>query len=216
MTNDELKQIYIKRWGVETNFRFLKSNFKFDKLNSLDINTIKQNLYTCQFIFIIESLINYITPNESLNIDDITSLMNEKTTNKKNIETTNKKNIKTTNKKNIETKNKKNIETKNKKNIETTEKKNINSNKSLSINLIGNHLLKHLFLTKLKKKEKIEVYKKNEKQKILTMSSLFNIIIIINEIIKNKLDHDKIKENNLKNIGTKMRITKRPQKKMWL
>ena len=157
MTNDELKQIYLKRWGVETNFRFLKSNFKFDKLNSLNINTIKQNLYTCQFIFIIESLINYITPNELINNDDTISIINSKTINQKNIKTINQKNIKTINQKNIETTNQKNIE--------TTKKKNKNTNKTLSINLIGNHLLKHLFITKLKKKEKIEIYKKKRKTK---------------------------------------------------
>ena len=46
MSNEDLIKIYIKRWGVETNFRFLKSNFKFDKINSLNIDTIKKNLYS--------------------------------------------------------------------------------------------------------------------------------------------------------------------------
>ena len=212
MTNNELKQIYLKRWGIETNFRFLKSNFKFDKLNSLNINTIKKNLYTCQFIFIIESLINYITPNELFKNDNMISIMNQK-----NIKTTNQKNIKTTNQKNIKTTNQKNIKTTNQKNIKIiNQKKNKNTNKTLSINLIGNHLLKHLFITKLKKKEKIEIYKKNEKQKIITLTILSKIIIIINEIIKNKIDNDIIKENNIKNKETKMRINRRPRRKIWI
>jgi hypothetical protein len=92
LTNNELKDIYIKRWCVETNFKFLKSNFKFDKLNSVKINTIKQNLYACQFLFIIESLINYITPDELINIDkesiiktniDLKNIINNKSVKKK-------------------------------------------------------------------------------------------------------------------------------------
>ena len=205
MSNDELIKIYLKRWGVETNFRFLKSTFKFNKLNSLNINAIKQNLYSCQFLFIIESLINYITPNELINKENIMiNIIKKKDINElifKNINTkTNDNNANKIAKKNI---------------------KSINNNKSLTLNLIGNHLLKNIFITKKKKKEKKEIYKKkcNKKNKLLIniiKSTLRETIIILNEIIKNKIDHDKIKKNNIKNKNSKKRINRRPRGQIWI
>ena len=205
MSNDELIKIYLKRWGVETNFRFLKSTFKFNKLNSLNINAIKQNLYSCQFLFIIESLINYITPNELINKENIMiNIIKKKDINElifKNINTkTNDNNANKIAKKNI---------------------KSINNNKSLTLNLIGNHLLKNIFITKKKKKEKKEIYKKkcNKKNKLLIniiKSTLGETIIILNEIIKNKIDHDKIKKNNIKNKNSKKRINRRPRGQIWI
>ena len=139
------------RGSVETNFRFLKSNFKFDKLNSKKINSIKQNLYTCQFLFIIESLINYITPDESIKLNDIVSniIPKDNDINLKKPNINNKDNNETINKDNNESINKNNSETINKNN-----KQKKSTNKSLSFNLIGNHLLKSVFITKIKKKEK--------------------------------------------------------------
>lgn len=200
MSNEELIKIYIKRWGVETNFRFLKHNFKFDKLNSLNIDTIKKNLYSCQFLFIIESLVNYITPDELINKNDIISILLKKT-DINNLEITNAK------------------KTDDKNTTKTIEKKN--TNKSLSFNLIGNHLLKNLFITKIKKKEKKEIYKMkcNKENKLLInkiKSVLENTIIILNEIIKNKINHVKIKENNEKNKDNKIRINRIPRSQLWI
>ena len=154
MSNEDLIKIYIKRWGVETNFRFLKSNFKFDKINSLNIDTIKKNLYSCQFLFIIESLIDYITPNEFINKNDIVSNILGKV---------DIKNLVITNEKKPLDKNK------------TTEKKN--TNKSVTLNLIGNHLLKNLFITKIKKKDKKDLYKiKCNKENKLLISKIKSVL----------------------------------------
>ena len=205
MSNDELKKVYQKRWGVETNFRFLKSNFKFDKLNSLNINTVKQNLYSCQFLFIIESLLNYISPNQLINIENIFNDVLKKTKNDKLI----KKNITDDNTLNV-------IKNDDTKNILINDNiKNMNTNKSVSFNLIGEHLLKKIIITKIKKKERNMLYnkknnKKNNTLMTLLKSTLTEIILIINEIIKNKIDHVKINKNNVKNQKNKKRINRRP------
>lgn len=204
MTNNELIEIYQKRWGVETNFRFLKSNFKFDKLNSINLNSIKQHLYTCQFLFIIESIINYITPNELIDKNNIIS----------NLLPTNKNTGIKINK------NIKSVDTDDNINNKSINKlSNKTSNKSLSLNLIGDHLLKSMFITKRKKKEKKEIYKNKKINKLfidIVYNNLENIIGTMNEIIKNKVDQEKIKKNNIKNKKNKKRINMRPQKRIWI
>ena len=192
------------RGGIETNFRFLKSNFKFDKLNSKKLDLIKQNLYACQFLFIIESLINYITPNESINLNDIISDIipkdNDINLKIKKSEKNDKNNLETNNKVNIETNNKNEII---EINNEDNKQKIKSTNKSLSFNLIGNHLLKSTFITKIKKKEKQKIYKtkyKKTKENVIFLKiilpSMENIIRTFNEIIKNKIDMDMINKNN--------------------
>jgi hypothetical protein len=204
MTNNELIDIYQKRWGVETNFRFLKSNFKFDKLNSINLNSIKQHLYTCQFLFIIESIINYITPNDLIDKNNIISNLlsiNKNTGIKIN------KNIKCV------------VTDDNVNNKSINKLSNKTSNKSLSLNLIGDHLLKSMFITKRKKKEKKEIYKNKKINKLfidIVYNNLENIIGTMNEIIKNKVDQEKIKKNNIKNKKNKKRINMRPQKRIWI
>ena len=202
MTNNELIEIYQKRWGVETNFRFLKSNFKFDKLNSINLNSIKQHLYTCQFLFIIESIINYITPNELIDKNNIIS----------NLLPTNKNTGIKINKKSDD-------DNDNINNKSINKLSNKTSNKSLSLNLIGDHLLKSMFITKRKKKEKKEIYKNKKINKLfidIVYNNLENIIGTMNEIIKNKVDQEKIKKNNIKNKKNKKRINMRPQKRIWI
>lgn len=54
-TEKEIKEIYKKRWCVEVHFRFTKDKLKFRNMNSKNFDIIKQNLYTTQFIFILES-----------------------------------------------------------------------------------------------------------------------------------------------------------------
>ena len=48
------------RGCVETNFRFAKEKFKFKTMNSKSINIIIQNMYVTQFIFILESYIEFL------------------------------------------------------------------------------------------------------------------------------------------------------------
>jgi hypothetical protein len=214
MSNDELIELYLKRWGVETNFRFLKSTFKFNKLNSLNIETIKQNLYCCQFLFIIESIIDYITPDEIINKKDIISnLIDKKDINElifKNTKINDYMSNKIIKKDIMDENNKK-----------KNNKKNLSNNKTLTINLIGNHLLKNLFITKKKKKERTKMYEKkcNNKNELfmdIIKNTIDNTIIILNEIIKNKIDNDKIKKNNIKNKNNKKRINKRPRGQIWI
>jgi len=57
---DEIKTLYKKRWEVETHFRFAKKLFKFDSMNTKNINFVKQNILITQFMFIIEGYIEYI------------------------------------------------------------------------------------------------------------------------------------------------------------
>jgi hypothetical protein len=57
---DKLSEIYKKRWCIETNFRFAKEKFKFKTMNSKSINIIMQNIYVTQFIFILESYIEFL------------------------------------------------------------------------------------------------------------------------------------------------------------
>ena len=59
-SNEKLNEIYKKRWCIETNFRFAKEKFKFKSMNSKSINIIMQNMYTTQFIFILESYIEFL------------------------------------------------------------------------------------------------------------------------------------------------------------
>jgi hypothetical protein len=46
---DDIKMIYKKRWEVETHFRFAKKLFKFDSMNTKNINFVKQNILITQF-----------------------------------------------------------------------------------------------------------------------------------------------------------------------
>ena len=59
-SNEKLNEIYKKRWYVETNFRFAKDKFKFKSMNSKSINIIMQNMYVTQFLFILESYIEFL------------------------------------------------------------------------------------------------------------------------------------------------------------
>jgi len=59
-TVDDIKCIYKKRWEVETHFRFAKKLFKFDSMNTKNIEYVKQNILITQLMFIIEGYIEYI------------------------------------------------------------------------------------------------------------------------------------------------------------
>lgn len=55
---DELKNIYKKRWTVETSFKFDKTILNLNQMNNKNINLINQNVYIIQFIHIMNSFIN--------------------------------------------------------------------------------------------------------------------------------------------------------------
>jgi len=59
-TIDNIKEIYKKRWEVEIHFRFCKKLTKINAMNNTNIIYIKQNLFIIQFIFILESYLEYI------------------------------------------------------------------------------------------------------------------------------------------------------------
>jgi hypothetical protein len=59
-TLDNIKEIYKKRWEVEIHFRFAKQIFKLDMMNNKNVDYIKQNLLITQFVFILESYMEYI------------------------------------------------------------------------------------------------------------------------------------------------------------
>ena len=51
MTIDELKYIYGKRWGIETNYNTLKNRFYIENYSSKKRKGIEQDLYSKFFIF---------------------------------------------------------------------------------------------------------------------------------------------------------------------
>lgn len=55
---DDIKDIYRKRWSIETHFKFIKQETKINKMNNKNIDYIKQNILITQFIFILESYMN--------------------------------------------------------------------------------------------------------------------------------------------------------------
>lgn len=57
-STDEIKELYKKRWEVETHFKFIKEYTKINQMNNKNINYINQNIQITHFLFIIESYIN--------------------------------------------------------------------------------------------------------------------------------------------------------------
>ncbi len=58
LTFDELKNIYKKRWKVETSFKFDKSVLNLNQMNNKNVKLIEQNVYIIQFIYIMNAFIN--------------------------------------------------------------------------------------------------------------------------------------------------------------
>ena len=56
-TKEELKNIYKKRWSVETSFKVCKTHLKIDLMKNKNFNRIKQNIYITQFILIMNAFI---------------------------------------------------------------------------------------------------------------------------------------------------------------
>lgn len=71
-TLDMLKEIYHKRWQIETQFNYLKSVLSLENISSKSLNRIRQDIYIHQFIMIITNYIqtliyekiNYTTENK--------------------------------------------------------------------------------------------------------------------------------------------------------
>lgn len=57
---NNIKEIYKKRWEVETHFKYAKELFKFDSMNNKNYLYIEQNVLVTQFIFIVSGYIQYI------------------------------------------------------------------------------------------------------------------------------------------------------------
>jgi MFS superfamily sulfate permease-like transporter len=55
---EELKNIYKKRWCVETSFRFDKTVLNLNQMNNKNAQLIKQNVYIMQFVCIMNAFIN--------------------------------------------------------------------------------------------------------------------------------------------------------------
>lgn len=69
-TLKEIKEIYKSRWSVETHFKFAKEIFKFDSMDTKNINFVKQNILITQTIFIILSYMEYIL-NKKINKNEM-------------------------------------------------------------------------------------------------------------------------------------------------
>jgi len=57
-STDEIKELYKKRWEVETHFKFIKEYSKINRMNNKNINYVNQNIQITHLLFIIESYIN--------------------------------------------------------------------------------------------------------------------------------------------------------------
>jgi hypothetical protein len=80
---DSIKEIYKKRWSIETHFKYAKELSKINSMNNKNYEYIKQNIAITQFIFLISGYIQYIlnkkiTKNKMLNNKSlITSIKNK-------------------------------------------------------------------------------------------------------------------------------------------
>lgn len=81
-TSEQLKQIYKKRWLVETSFKFDKTILNLNQMENKNYNIVKQNVYAIQFISIVVAFINkllekYIKQNKHLNTTHIINCLHE-------------------------------------------------------------------------------------------------------------------------------------------
>lgn len=82
---DYLKNIYHKRWQIETQFNFIKNTMSFSNIKSRSLNRVKQDIYIHQFIMIIcyyiQSLlykkINYSTE-KKINTTSMLNIVHDK------------------------------------------------------------------------------------------------------------------------------------------
>ena len=58
INNQEVGEIYRRRWGIETLWKFLKMHLKLDKLMTKNINGITIQIYSCLIVYIILQLID--------------------------------------------------------------------------------------------------------------------------------------------------------------
>jgi hypothetical protein len=79
----EIKEIYKKRWSVETHFKYAKELSKINSMNNKNYKYIKQNISIIQFLFLISGYIQYILnkkikKNKMLNIRSLITLIKNK------------------------------------------------------------------------------------------------------------------------------------------
>ena len=63
LKTDDIMNIYKLRWGVETSFRYGKSELKLREYESKNYNILTQNIYQTQFILVLEGYIQYLLKN---------------------------------------------------------------------------------------------------------------------------------------------------------
>lgn len=64
LSNDKIKDLYKKRWDVETHFRFCKEKFKMRSMESKSLNIIQQNISASQFTFLLEGYLEFLIDRE--------------------------------------------------------------------------------------------------------------------------------------------------------
>jgi IS4 transposase len=58
INDDEIREIYRKRWAIETLWKFLKMHLKLDKLITRNENGIRIQIYSCLIVYILLQLID--------------------------------------------------------------------------------------------------------------------------------------------------------------
>ena len=58
VNDEEIREIYRKRWGIETLWKFLKMHLKLDKLITKNENGIRIQIYSCLIVYILLQLID--------------------------------------------------------------------------------------------------------------------------------------------------------------
>ena len=58
VSNKEIGEIYRKRWGIETLWKFLKMHLKLDKLMTKNENGIPIQIYSCLIIYLVLQLVD--------------------------------------------------------------------------------------------------------------------------------------------------------------
>ncbi|MEA5478944.1 transposase, partial [Pseudanabaena galeata UHCC 0370] len=58
VSNDEIAEIYKKRWQIELLWKFLKMHLKLDRLITKNVNGITIQIYTCLIAYVLLELVN--------------------------------------------------------------------------------------------------------------------------------------------------------------
>ncbi len=81
MTDEQLRWLYAKRWGVETKYLELKSRLEIDSFSGQSANTVLQDIYATLYI---SNLVAFLSYEADLIIEEKTSLKDNKYAQKTN------------------------------------------------------------------------------------------------------------------------------------